>query len=158
MHTRQRFDVQDRAHPRDVHGDRFTEFHSNTCSFTVTVLNTEPGALTFSRCPANFTVHTCGPKAVTWAKPIAVDACGTRAIVTNYCAPPSGTIFDMGTTTVECTAQDKSGNIATCSFTVSWSTRPGRRSKVMLKMSAWCRVATDWCPTPCPAPRINAAL
>jgi autotransporter-associated beta strand protein len=106
--------------------------NTNMCSFTVTVLNTEPTALMFSRCPANFTVNTCVPKTVTWARPMAVDACGAKAIATNYCVPRSGTIFDMGTTPVECTAQDKSGNIATCSFTVELvdPTRPTMKGYV----------------------------
>ena len=35
------------------------------------------------------------------------------------CAPASGSLFAVGTTTVSCTATDRSGNTATASFTVS---------------------------------------
>jgi len=37
---------------------------------------------------------------------------------TVLCAPPSGAVFAIGTTTVSCTAADASGNAATASFTV----------------------------------------
>jgi hypothetical protein len=35
------------------------------------------------------------------------------------CAPPSGSTFPMGTTTVTCTAKDTNGNTSTASFTVT---------------------------------------
>jgi PKD repeat protein len=96
---------------------------TNTCSFTVTVLNTASGVLTYSVSPTNYTYQTCGPIAVTF-RPLAKvsDLClatDTRVIVTNYCVPPSRSIFPMGTTTVHCYAQDKSGNTATCSFDIT---------------------------------------
>src|SRR6185295_17660434 len=34
------------------------------------------------------------------------------------CVPPASTCFPVGTTTVNCTATDTSGNTATCSFSV----------------------------------------
>src|SRR5207249_2532537 len=39
--------------------------------------------------------------------------------VTSSCAPASGSTFAKGTTTVNCTATDASGNTASCSFTVT---------------------------------------
>src|SRR5678815_3263159 len=57
------------------------------------------------------------------------DACKvvTFAVTTNdncpgttvVCAPPSGSCFPVGVTTVTCTATDQAGNTATCSFTVT---------------------------------------
>jgi YVTN family beta-propeller protein len=38
---------------------------------------------------------------------------------TASCAPPSGTVFPVGMTTVTCTATDGSGNSSVCSFTVT---------------------------------------
>src|SRR5205823_3608950 len=38
--------------------------------------------------------------------------------VTVQCAPPSGSTFPLGTTTVTCTAIDAHGNTATATFTV----------------------------------------
>ncbi|HYF64115.1 MAG TPA: HYR domain-containing protein, partial [Herpetosiphonaceae bacterium] len=35
------------------------------------------------------------------------------------CAPPSGSVFPLGPTTVACTASDSSGNTATAAFTVT---------------------------------------
>jgi hypothetical protein len=35
------------------------------------------------------------------------------------CDPPSGSLFPLGTTTVTCTATDRCGNTASCSFTVT---------------------------------------
>lgn len=39
--------------------------------------------------------------------------------VTIVCDPPSGSAFPKGSTTVNCSATDAAGNIATCSFTVT---------------------------------------
>lgn len=88
------------------------------CMFTVTVNDTEPPAID---CPANITAVTavtCPPSSstvVTFA-PTSDDNC---AGVTFVCVPPSGSPFNVGTTTVTCTATDASGNTATCSFTVT---------------------------------------
>jgi hypothetical protein len=110
-------------------------FHTNTCSFNVTVLNTAPGEISYTYAPTNFLVSTCLPMAYRW-KQVVADGClsaDTRVIVTNYCVPPSGTVFDMGTTTVNCYTADKSGNSASCSFVVTMAdiTRP--RMKIGVK-------------------------
>lgn len=88
----------------------------DTCSFTVTVQDTQPPSIT---CPSNVTVvGTPGdPGAVvTFPPPTASDNCPGVTVV---CSPASGSTFPVGTTTVTCTATDASGNTATCSFTVS---------------------------------------
>jgi hypothetical protein len=54
--------------------------------------------------------------AVTYTKPTATDAVdGVRTVT---CTPSSGSTFKVGTTTVSCTATDKSGNKGTATFTV----------------------------------------
>jgi hypothetical protein len=89
-----------------------------SCSFTVTVNDTQPPTIT---CPANIAVAapaTCPPtsgRPVTFA-PTASDNCPGVTVV---CTPASGSIFPVGTTTVTCTATDTSGNTATCTFTVT---------------------------------------
>ena len=89
------------------------------CSFTVTVVDTQPPTIT---CPANVTAVaaiTCPPSAsavVTFPPPTASDNC--PGVVT-VCNPTEGSPLPVGTTTVTCTATDASGNTATCSFTVS---------------------------------------
>jgi hypothetical protein len=82
-----------------------------SCSFTITVNDTQPPTIT---CPANVVVASPGP--VCYPPPTATDNCPG---VTTVCNPPSGAIFPVGVTTVNCTATDASGNTATCQFTVS---------------------------------------
>jgi hypothetical protein len=89
------------------------------CSFTVTVNDTQPPMIT---CPANITQSTdpnqCSA-VVTYATPTANDNCpGVGAAV---CSPLSGSTFSKGITTVTCAVSDASGNIASCTFTVTVS-------------------------------------
>jgi hypothetical protein len=86
-----------------------------SCTFTVTVQDTQKPAIT---CPANITAVAptpTSPCAVVNFTPTASDNCPG---VTVACVPPSGSCFPAGTTTVTCTATDASGNTAACSFTV----------------------------------------
>jgi hypothetical protein len=88
-----------------------------TCSFTVTVNDTQPPVIT---CPADATVPNdpdlCGA-VVTFLPPIATDNCPG---VTTVCSPPSGSFFPVGSpTTVTCTATDAAANTASCQFTVT---------------------------------------
>ena len=89
-----------------------------SCSFTVTVNDTQPPTIT---CP-NVTatgVASCPigtSKVVTYPAPIVSDNCAVQSVV---CSPTSGSTFAVGTATVTCTATDTSGNPATCSFTVT---------------------------------------
>ncbi len=90
------------------------------CSFTVTVVDTQPPSIT---CPANITSAAAAAscpiatsKAVSFPAPMATDNCAVQSVV---CNRPSGSAFPVGTTTVPCTATDTSGNTASCSFTVS---------------------------------------
>jgi hypothetical protein len=88
-----------------------------TCSFTVTVTDTELPVIT---CPANISVNNdagvCGA-AVNYSV-TATDNCPAVVLtMTNGLA--SGATFPIGTTTVEYEAEDASGNLAMCSFTVT---------------------------------------
>ena len=87
-----------------------------TCTFTVTVNDTQPPTIT---CPPNLTAVTPtvnDPCVVVNFTTTASDNCPGVTVV---CNPPSGSCFPVGVTTVTCTATDGSGNTATCSFTVS---------------------------------------
>jgi hypothetical protein len=98
-------------------------FANPDCTFTVTVVDTQPPTIT---CPPNQTAVTnqnvCAPpgttpcQIVTFPAPTASDNCPG---VTVACNPASGSCFPTGTTTVTCTATDASGNTATCSFTTT---------------------------------------
>jgi hypothetical protein len=88
-----------------------------SCTFTVTVNDTQPP--TIGPCPSNITIKgnlndPC--TVVTYSNPPASDNCPG---VTVACTPASGSCFPTGTTTVTCKATDASGNMATCSFTVT---------------------------------------
>ena len=90
--------------------------NSNTCSFTVTVNDTEPPVITCStNITANATAGLC-TKNVTYKITVS-DNCGTVTNITNV--PVSGSTFPVGTTTVTSTAVDADGNSNSCSFTVT---------------------------------------
>jgi hypothetical protein len=87
----------------------------DSCTFTVTVNDTLAPTVT---CPANIIQDNdpgvCG--AVVNYTPTVLDNCpGATAVG----VPASGTVFPVGTTTVDVTATDASGNTDTCSFTVT---------------------------------------
>ncbi|HET9530133.1 MAG TPA: HYR domain-containing protein [Blastocatellia bacterium] len=89
----------------------------STCTFTVTVVDTTPPQII---CPPSQTAVTSNPGGtgvmVTYPDPTLVDNCPGTTVM---CAPPLGSIFPTGTTTVTCTASDPSGNNISCSFTVT---------------------------------------
>ena len=76
---------------------------------------TGPPSLT---CPADISISAVvgGMQSVTYTTPVAT---GGAAPVTTTCAPSSGTPFQTGATTVNCTATDAQNRQATCSFSVT---------------------------------------
>jgi len=87
-----------------------------SCSFTVTVNDTQPPSIT---CPANIVKSTDANQCsaiVTYTTPTPADNCPGA---TTACLPNSGSTFPKGVTTVTCTTTDSSGNTASCSFTVT---------------------------------------
>jgi YD repeat-containing protein len=86
-----------------------------TTTFSIVVRDTTSPALAQV---ADLVVEQAGPagSVVTFATPTANDAADATVDVT--CAPPSGTLFPAGTTTVTCTALDDAGNTSTTSFEV----------------------------------------
>ncbi len=96
-----------------------TDTHGNTGSgsFTVTVRDTTPPAI--SGTPASITLEATGPNGAvaTYSTPTASDLVdGSRSV---SCAPASGFLAPLGTTTVSCTSSDTRGNQGTSSFTVT---------------------------------------
>ncbi len=87
-----------------------------TCAQTVTVIDNQPPSITS---PANVTVNSdsghCYATGVALGTPATGDNCGGSISVWNN-APAR---FEVGTTTVTWTAQDASGNTATCAQTVT---------------------------------------
>ena len=84
-----------------------------TGSFDVNVVDTTPPVLTL---PGDLVVNATGPGTVVTFTATAVDVVDTSVAVT--CAPPSGSAFAVGTTTVQCSAVDDSGNTATDGFSI----------------------------------------
>jgi hypothetical protein len=82
------------------------------CKLSVTVNDVEAPLIA---CPAPMTIDATGPSgaAATFA-PVAGDNCSA----TVSSVPASGSVFAIGTTAVNSTAQDPSGNQSSCSFTV----------------------------------------
>jgi hypothetical protein len=89
---------------------------SNCCSFTVTV---SPPPLSIT-CPSNITATTCDTNGVVVNYPALTVSGGCPPIMTN-CVLSSGSVFPMGTNTVNCCATDSWGQSNCCSFTVTVS-------------------------------------
>jgi uncharacterized repeat protein (TIGR03803 family) len=87
----------------------------DTCSFTVTVVDTTPPAIT---CPSNIVVNACTNIQVFYTPTASDLCCGSN--VTVVCSPPSGNYFAPGTITpVNCVATDCNSNSNSCTFTVT---------------------------------------
>jgi hypothetical protein len=96
-----------------------SDAHSNVASgsFTVTVEDTTaPGLSGF---PADQTVEATGASGAvaTYSTPTAEDLVDGALLVS--CTPTSGSTFELGATTVDCTVTDAHGNASTASFTVT---------------------------------------
>jgi hypothetical protein len=87
-----------------------------SCSFTVTVNDTQPPVIT---CSCNLTAVTPTPGDPCVVVNFTTTATDNCPGVTVVCNPPSGSCFPVGVTTVTCTATDASGNTATCTFTIT---------------------------------------
>jgi hypothetical protein len=96
----------------DVNGN------SSTCTATVTIVDNLPPDIT---CPGDITVFNqpgqCNAQ-VTYNVP-APDNCDPNPTIVLTSGLASGSAFPEGTTLVEWTATDATGNSATCSFTVT---------------------------------------
>jgi hypothetical protein len=77
--------------------------------------DTEPPSIT---CRSDTTVVTCDPDgAVVEFIISATDNCSDEPVIS--CSPASGSLFPVGTTTVNCTATDNASNVSMCSFDVT---------------------------------------
>jgi len=90
--------------------------HATAKSFTVTVTDTTPPTL--QGVPSDLTVEANGSSGstVNYTLPTATDLVDGPIVVT--CAPASGSLFPVGTTSVGCSATDSHGNKATASFAI----------------------------------------
>jgi hypothetical protein len=88
-----------------------------TGGFSVTVVDTTRPTLVGLPSDQSLTTGDPGGAVATWSDPTATDI--VDAAPTVACVPASGTTFAIGSTTVDCTATDRSGNTATGSFTIT---------------------------------------
>src|SRR5207245_5135127 len=99
-----------------------TDAHGNNSSgnFTVTVTLVDHTPPVFSNVPANKLVEANGPSGsvATYTTPTATDALDGPIAGVN-CAPASGSMFAIATTTVNCSASDSHGNVGHASFTIT---------------------------------------
>ncbi|MBK8877093.1 MAG: HYR domain-containing protein [Haliscomenobacter sp.] len=94
-----------------------------TCTATRTfdIAIRDDQAPQFQDCPGMVMVGNdpdlCGAK-VNWTPLFAVDNCGGTVLITQTQGLPSGSIFPVGSTTIEYTATDQNGNASICRFVV----------------------------------------
>jgi len=88
--------------------------NTGSASFKVTVVDTTPPKLTI---PSDMTVQASSSGAVVTFSASASDLVDGSIPIT--CTPASGSTFPLGTTTVTCSATDKTGNRASGSFKVT---------------------------------------
>ena len=95
---------------------RDTSGNTSTATFSVTVKDVE-APLIFVPGTVKATAPTGGSgTAVTYPAPQAIDNSGQ--VVSVACSPPSGSMFSIGTTAVNCSAKDAAGNKSGRSFNV----------------------------------------
>lgn len=87
-----------------------------TCIQTIRLEDKTGPVLT--ACPSDITINSeadCSAS-IAWHSPIATDACGDVTLTESI---PSGSKFQVGTTSVSITATDKCGNSSNCTFNVT---------------------------------------
>lgn len=91
--------------------------NANSCNFTVTVTDCDQPV--FDNCPMDIEVNNdpgvCGA-IVTWPDIELNETCAVGGL---NCSHESGDLFPVGTTLVNCTAQDVNGNTVACVFNVT---------------------------------------
>lgn len=93
-----------------------TDIYGNvgSCSFTVEIIDIQPPTITN---PGDMTV--CAGDTVTFATPTGSDNCSQTVTQTDVTGLSSGMVFPVGTTTLEFTSTDGSGNTAVSTFNVT---------------------------------------
>jgi hypothetical protein len=104
---------------------------SNTCSALVIVVDTTPPVLT---CPSGKVLEFQDEKGVVAMYSVtATDLCSAVSLVAT---PPSGSVFPIGSTSVQVQVTDGSSNSAQCSFTVTVLGAQGVKSNILAELTA----------------------
>jgi hypothetical protein len=96
-----------------------TDSYNNATTVSFTVVVADNIAPVISSVPANISVSADAGSCdavVNYAMPTVTDNCTGATMVSSH---PSGSIFNLGTTTVTITATDAANNVTTASFTVT---------------------------------------
>ncbi len=96
--------------------DSFGAFATATLTVNVLTETTPPVINPIANVVATLPNGSATSMPVTFPLPTATDNCGSVTVTTT---PVSGSIFQLGTTTVNVTATDSNGNTATATFTVT---------------------------------------
>ncbi|XP_033112633.1 hyalin-like [Anneissia japonica] len=87
-----------------------------SCTFNITVKDEEiPNVI----CPSDiskFTIEGQSTSTATWREPVVIDNVDFSLSAT--CSRASGTLFGVGSTTVNCSVEDSAGNTGSCTFNV----------------------------------------
>lgn len=92
--------------------------NTDVCTFDIVITDDEDPVFT---CPGDLTVSTdpgACDAAVTFALPVATDNCDSDVTVVQSGGPASGSTFPIGTTSIEFTATDDSGNASICTYDI----------------------------------------
>lgn len=92
---------------QDVNGN------TDTCSFNLLIKEASAPVIT---CPSDTT--TCSPL-VSYVAPVGTDNCAVTTVQTDGTGLSSGSIFPVGTTQLQYTAMDSSGNNSSCTFNIT---------------------------------------
>jgi sugar lactone lactonase YvrE len=103
----------------EIHYSASDGSHTATATRTVNVVDTTPPSIS---CPADIVVQlppnsSAGSMIVNYPAVTASDSCSSSVSVVS--SPPSGSLFPVGTTTVNATANDGAGHTSSCSFHVT---------------------------------------
>jgi HYR domain/SdrD B-like domain len=96
--------------------DTATPPNTSSCTFTVTVNDCEDPKIT---CPTIAPIQLYPGDQCPTVVNFEASASDNCAIQSVACAPPSGSTFPAGVTTVNCTATDTAGRTASCSFQIT---------------------------------------
>jgi hypothetical protein len=89
-------------------------FQYEAIAFSCAPLPCVPSTLS---CPPGACINAAGPTVFTFPTPVTTG--GTNPGSTAVCTPPSGSVFGLGTTPVNCIAPDGCTGTASCSFSVT---------------------------------------
>jgi len=106
---------------------------SDSDTVNVAVVDTIAPTIT---CPANVVVDATMPSGsvVNYLAPMATDSCSAAPSV--MCAASSGSTFEVGTSTVQCTVTDGANNASACSFTVKVRSPAEQAAALIEKINA----------------------